>query len=142
MWTKICLVNLNTFYKYYITCNNCGEEYIGLNGTQINALVCVHHQQINDLRNTSCNEHFDKSAKGDYQVFPFYKLKSDSTAMRLFKENYMYFIILFPPNLTNTNHCIYDILFQLICVFVQMLEDRAEPHPTPKYLVPRNFTLF
>lgn len=84
---------------YCITCNQCGEDYIGQTGTQLTARMRVHRQQINDpsTRNTPCSEHFDRCAKGDYKVFPFYKLKTDSTAMRLVKENY--FIKLFPPKL-------------------------------------------
>nr|XP_034325343.1 uncharacterized protein LOC117689218 [Crassostrea gigas] len=84
---------------YCITCNHCGEHYIGQTGTQLTARMRVHRQQINDpsTRNTPCSEHFDRCAKGDYEVFPFYKLKTDSTAMRLVKENY--FIKLFSPKL-------------------------------------------
>ena len=82
-----------------IICNNCGEEYIGQTGTQLTARMRVHRQQINDpsIRNTPCSEHFDNCAMGNYQVFPFYKLKTDSTSMRLVKENY--FIKLFSPKL-------------------------------------------
>ena len=84
---------------YCIICNNCGDEYIGQTGTQLTARMRVHRQQINDpsIRNTPCSEHFDNCAMGNYQVFPFYKLKTDSTSMRLVKENY--FIKLFSPKL-------------------------------------------
>ena len=84
---------------YCITCNTCGEEYIGQTGTQLTARMRVHRQQINDptTRNTPCSEHFDTCAMGKYSVFPFYKLKTESTSMRLAKENY--FIKLFSPKL-------------------------------------------
>lgn len=49
----------------------------------------VFRQQINDssTTNTPCSEHFNRCAKGDYQVLPFYKRKTDPTAMRLVKKN-------------------------------------------------------
>ena len=44
-----------------------------------------HRQQINDpsIRITPYSEHFDNCTMGHYQVFPFYKLKTESTSMRL-----------------------------------------------------------
>ena len=84
---------------YCITCNSCGDEYIGQTGTQLTARMRVHRQQINDpsTRNTPCSEHFDTCAMGNYSVFPFYKIKSESVSLRLAKENY--FINLFSPRL-------------------------------------------
>lgn len=72
---------------FCIICNNCDEGYIGQTGTQLTTRLHVHRQQINDpnTRNTPCSEHFDKCAKGEFQVFPFYKLLNGSTAMRLVK---------------------------------------------------------
>lgn len=82
---------------YCITCNNCGEDYIGQTGTYRPHARPSPTDNDPSTRNTPCSEHFDNCARGDYQVFPFYKLKTDSTAMRLVKENY--FIKLFSPKL-------------------------------------------
>lgn len=59
---------------------------------KLTARMRVYRQQINDpsTRNTLCSEHFDRCAKGDYKVFPFFKLKTDYTAMMLVKENYFH----------------------------------------------------
>ena len=84
---------------YCIICNNCGEEYIGQTGTQLTARMRVHRQQINDpsIRDIPCSEPFSHCAMGNNQRFPFHKLKSGSTSMRLATENF--FIKLFSPKL-------------------------------------------
>ena len=97
---KICHANLKIDFTVLFATT------VKRNGTQLTARMRVHRQQINDpsIRNTPCSEHFDNCAMGNYQVFPFYKLKTESTSMRRVRENY--FIKLFSLKLNTKILCI------------------------------------
>lgn len=86
---------------YVITCNGCGEYYIGQTGGKPRTRRIVHAQQIMDSSTrmipfstywaTCCQ------TKPKFQMFPLFKLNSESTSARLTKENY--FIKSFKPML-------------------------------------------
>ena len=84
---------------YCMTCDGCGENYIGQTGNKVSDRVRVHKQQIRDpsVRNTACSEHFDVCGRGQFKIFPFYKVKEESEQLRRAKEQY--FISKFKPKL-------------------------------------------
>lgn len=90
---------------YVMKCRGCNEEYIGETGNYLRRRVTVHNQQIRDpkTRMLYVSEHISICA-GDmtppYNIFPFYKMYSESTSLRRAKENY--FINLLKPKLNRT----------------------------------------
>ncbi|MCG8094140.1 MAG: hypothetical protein JAZ17_11035 [Candidatus Thiodiazotropha endolucinida] len=86
---------------YVITCNGCGEFYIGQTGGKLRTRRTIHAQQIRDpsTRMIPLSAHLDECCHTEpkFQMFPFFKMSNDSTSARLNKENY--FIKCFKPKL-------------------------------------------
>ena len=86
---------------YVITCNGCGEYYIGQTGGKLRTKRTIHAQQIRDLstRMIPLSAHLDICCQREpkFQMFPFFKLNSESTSARLTKENFL--IKCFKPKL-------------------------------------------
>ena len=86
---------------YAITCNGCREQYIGQTGDKLRTRRTVHAQQIRDpsTRQIPLSKHLDECSNSEpkFEMFPFYKLKTESTAARLIKEKH--FIEKFRPKL-------------------------------------------
>jgi hypothetical protein len=86
---------------YVITCNGCNEFYIGQTGDKLRTRRTIHAQQIRDpsTRMIPLSKHLDQcsDANPKFQMFPFFKLKSNNTVERLIKERY--FIDKFKPKL-------------------------------------------
>ena len=106
---KIFYVNQNMSCEvqnviYVITCNGCGEYYIGQTGGKLRTKRTVHAQQIRDpsTRMIPLSAHLATCwhTEPKFQRFPCFKLKSESTSARLTKENY--FIKSFNPMLSVT----------------------------------------
>ena len=106
---KIFYVNQNMSCEvqnviYVITCNGCGEYYIGQTGGKLRTRRTVHAQQIRDpsTRMIPLSAHLATCCQTEpkFQMFPFFKLNSESTSARLTKENY--FIKSFNPMLNVT----------------------------------------
>lgn len=94
--------NLNCKSKnliYCITCSTCEESYIGQTGNSICERIRIHRQQLLDpsTRQISLSEHLETCGKGQYRVFPFYKMKNPDVSERLAKETR--FIQIFRPKL-------------------------------------------
>ena len=85
LWSTKC-------YFYVITCNGCGEYYIGHSGGELRTRRTVHAQQIRDpsTRMIQLSAHLVTCCQTEpkFQMFPFFKLNSESTSARLTKENY------------------------------------------------------
>ena len=83
---------------YLITCNGCGEQYVGKTHDTLNARVRVHKQHINNpiYRKLGMSKHIDECSDNviKFSIVPFYKLSSD-TSMGKVKEEY--FISKFKP---------------------------------------------
>lgn len=103
---KIFYVNANMSCDvqnvlYVITCNGCGEYYIGQTGGKLRMRRTVHAQQIRDpsTRMIPLSAHLNECCKTEpkFQMFPFFKINNESTSARLNKENY--FIKCFKPKL-------------------------------------------
>ena len=76
---------------YIVTCNGCGENYIGRTGKSLRTRFTVHRQQIRDpsTRLISVSEHLDKCANRNYNIFPFYKFPEGTTEPeRIIKETF------------------------------------------------------
>ena len=90
MWCKKC---------YNI--NGCGEYYIGQTGDKLRTWRTVHAQQIRDpsTRQIPFSGHLDQCCNQEpkFQMFPFFKIKSEDISVRLAKERY--FINSFKPKL-------------------------------------------
>ena len=106
---KIFYVNQNMSCEvqnviYVITCNGCGEYYIGQTGGKLRIRRTVHAQQIRDpsTRMIPLSAHLATCCQTEpkFQMFPFFKLNSESTSARLTKETY--FIKSFNPMLNVT----------------------------------------
>ena len=86
---------------YVITCNGCGEYYIGQTGDKLRTRRTIHAQQIRDpsTRMIPLSEHIDNCCQTTpkFNMFPFFKLKSNNISNRIQKE--MYFIRAFKPKL-------------------------------------------
>ena len=76
-----------------ITCNGCGEYYIGQTGGKLKTRRTVHAQQIRDpstrMIPLSAHPATCYQTEPKFQMFPFFKLNSESTSARLTKENYL-----------------------------------------------------
>ena len=92
---------------YCMTCNGCGENYIGQTGNKVSDRVRVHKQQIRDpsVRNTACSEHFDVCERGQFKIFPFYKVKEEIEQLRHAKNTI---------SSVNFNQNSIDNLFQML----------------------------
>lgn len=86
---------------YVITCPGCNEFYIGETGNQIRARVRVHKQHINtpEYRKIKLSEHLDTCGQKKFNLFPFYKMYTETILER--KEKEKYFIKLFKPKLNS-----------------------------------------
>ena len=76
---------------YVMKCRGCGEEYIGETGNPLRQRVTIHNQQIRDpkTRMLKVSEHIANCAHAlnpKYNIFPFYKMYSESTTLRRAKE--------------------------------------------------------
>ena len=65
---------------YVITCNGCGEYYIGQTGDKLRTRRTIHAQQIGDpiARQILLSQHLDICRKDElkFKIFPFYKVNS------------------------------------------------------------------
>lgn len=90
---------------YVIRCLGCNEYYIGQTGGKLRDRRTVHAQQIRDpsTRQIPLSAHLDTCSKATpkFTMFPFFKLKTETTSARLAKENY--FIKCFKPLLNASN---------------------------------------
>ena len=88
---------------YVITCNGCGEYYIGQTGDKLRTRRTIHAQQIRDpsTRQIPLSSHLDICCQTDpkFQMFPFFKIHSELASVRLSKESY--FINCFKPKLNS-----------------------------------------
>ena len=86
---------------YVITCNGCGEYYIGKTGDKLRTRRTIHAQQIRDptTRRIPLSQHLDICSKDElkFKIFPFNKVNSENISVRLAKEKY--FISCFKPKL-------------------------------------------
>ena len=72
-------------------CRDCGEEYIGDTGNFLRKRVTVHNQHVRDpkTRMLKVSEHIDNCAnllEPKCNIFPFYKMYTDSVTLRRSKE--------------------------------------------------------
>ena len=92
---------------YVLTCTGCNEYYIGQTGDKLRTRRTIHSQQIRDpsTRQIPLSEHLDKCGNQHlkYEMFPFYKLKTNIISARLSKEKY--FITKFKPLLNAKTFC-------------------------------------
>ena len=90
---------------YVIRCLGCNEYYIGQNGGKLRDRRTVHAQKIRNpsTRQIPSSTHLDTCSKATpkFTMFPFFKLKTETTSARLAKEDY--FIICFKPLLNASN---------------------------------------
>lgn len=90
---------------YIITCNGCGENYIGQTGMSLRKRMTVHRQQIKNpnYRQIQLSEHLDTCAGAiipNFKLFPFYQCANGITEQeRIIKESY--FIKKYKPKLNN-----------------------------------------
>ena len=75
---------------YTIICDGCNKFYIGETGTTLRTRIRVHKQQIKDpeYRKIKLSEHIDVCGGGQFKVFPFYKLFTESATERREKEKH------------------------------------------------------
>ena len=86
---------------YAIKCNGCKELYIGQTGDKLRTRRTIHAQQIRDpsTRQIPLSEHIDNCSRSipKFQMFPFFKMHTESISARLAKEKH--FIRCFKPKL-------------------------------------------
>ena len=77
---------------HVIMCNGCGEYDIGHTGDKLRTRRDTNAQQIRDpsVRQIPLSGHLDTvcNSKQKFKMFPFYKMKTDTVADRLPKENH------------------------------------------------------
>ena len=82
-------------------CNGCKELYIGQTGDKLRTRRTIHAQQIRDpsTRQIPLSEHIDNCSQNNpkFQIFPFFKIRTESISARLAKEKH--FIRCFKPKL-------------------------------------------
>lgn len=73
---------------YAIACNGCNLLYIGETGTTLRARIRVLKQQIRDpeYRKIKLSKHIYVCGRGQFKVFPFYKLFTQRATERRKKE--------------------------------------------------------
>ncbi len=79
----------NTLYT--ATCKGCGESYLGETGDQLNNRFTVHRQQAkldSHIQTVQADHHFRICGKGEYEVFPFKRLRKNCTIYRRIVEDY------------------------------------------------------
>ena len=85
---------------YAITCNGCGEQYIGMTNSTLQERFRVHRQQIDNpvYRQIGASKHLNECStdKIKFNVTPFFKISSDKTQGQI-KESL--FIKQFEPKL-------------------------------------------
>ena len=90
---------------YVIRCLGCNEYYIGQTGGKLRDRRTVHAQQIRDpsTRQIPLSAHLDMCSKvtPKFVMFPFFKIKTETTSARIAKEHY--FIKCFKPLLNASN---------------------------------------
>ena len=78
---------------YVMTCNGCGEHYIGQTGDKLCTRITVHRQQIRDpsTRQLPVSDHLEtcnrNPSKLQFMVVPILKINSDDKAKRIAAEN-------------------------------------------------------
>ena len=86
---------------YGIKCDGCKELYIGQTGDKLRTRRTIHAQQIRDpsTRQIPLSEHIDNCSRSipKFQMFPFFKMHTESISARLAKEKH--FIRCFKPKL-------------------------------------------
>ena len=86
---------------YVMKCNGCKELYIGQTGDKLRTRRTIHAQQIRDpsTRQIPLSEHIDNCSQNNpkFQMFPFFKMRTESISARLAKEKH--FIRCFKPKL-------------------------------------------
>ena len=87
---------------YVLICKKCREEYIGETGegdTMIRDRVTVYRQHIKEpkYQKLKVEEHIRNCACGEFLIFPFFQLRSESKSIR--KEYESYFQNKFKPRL-------------------------------------------
>ena len=92
---------LSKYVLYIITCNGCGEQYIGETSTALKDRMTFHRQQIRHKEYTilGVSQHIEQCGRGLFRVAPFYKLNNTDEQFRKCKEQY--FIKKFKPSLNN-----------------------------------------
>ena len=77
---------------YAIKCNGCKELYIGQTVDKLRTRRTIHAQQIRDpsTRQIPLSEHIDKCSRSipKFQMFPFFKMQTESFSARLAKDIY------------------------------------------------------
>ena len=77
---------------YAIKCNGCKELYIGQTGNKLRTRRTIHAQQIRDpsTRQIPLSEHIDNCSRSipKFQMFPFFKMHTESISARLAKEKH------------------------------------------------------
>ena len=69
---------------YCLICPTCKEEYIGETGSPLNIRMNLHRNQIEvpEYRNLPCSKHLYFCGKSKFNIFPFFKCKSNSNIFR------------------------------------------------------------
>ena len=82
---------------YVLKCNGCQEYYIGQTGDKLRIKRTLHAQQIRDpsTRQIPVSELIDNCRKSNpkFQMFPFFKMDSESISARLAKENVLFNVL-------------------------------------------------
>ena len=78
---------------YVVICSTCNEEYIGETGegkTRVCERVQVYQQHIHQpqYQQLQCEEHFHICGKGEFKIFPFFKLHLQNQYLREQYEKY------------------------------------------------------
>ena len=89
-------------FIYVITCNGCGEKYIGESGDTLRHRTTLHRNQISipQYRNLKVSKHIAECAKNKtimFTICPFFKLHNQDETYR--KEKESYFISKYNPSL-------------------------------------------
>ena len=78
---------------YVVICSTCNEEYIGKTGegkAKVRDRVPVYRQHIrqHQCQQLKCEEHLRTCGKGEFKIFPFFKLHSHNKYLREQYEKY------------------------------------------------------
>lgn len=75
---------------YVINCTSCNKQYIGETGGTLRIRMNLHRNQTKheEYRHLFVNKHLNSCSKGDFTVFPFYKMNSEDPQERISKEKY------------------------------------------------------
>ena len=78
---------------YVVICSTCNEEYIGETGeekTRVRDRVSVYRQHIRQphYQQLKCEEYFRICGKGQFKIFPFFKIHSHNKYLREKYEKY------------------------------------------------------